>query len=70
MTAEENFTGKKTVANEFRSVESEVLTTVVMKCSIFRDVAPCSPLKVNRRFGVRYRLHHEGRIIGEERNQR
>jgi hypothetical protein len=29
----------------------EVLTAVVMKSSIFWDVSPCSPLKVNRRFG-------------------
>jgi hypothetical protein len=27
----------------------EVLTTVVMKSSIFQDITPCSPLKVNRR---------------------
>jgi hypothetical protein len=28
-------------------VGSEVLTPVVMKCSIFWDVTPCSPLEVN-----------------------
>jgi hypothetical protein len=29
----------------------EVLTAVVMKSSICWDITPCSPLKVNRRFG-------------------
>jgi hypothetical protein len=28
-----------------------------MKSSIFWDITPCSPLKVNRRFGETYRLH-------------
>jgi hypothetical protein len=31
-------------------VRYAVLTSVVMKCSIFWDIMPCSPLKVNRRF--------------------
>jgi hypothetical protein len=35
----------------------EVLTAVVMKSSIFWDITPCSPLKVNQRFGGTYRLH-------------
>jgi hypothetical protein len=29
----------------------EVLAAVVMKSTIFWDITPCSPLKVNRRFG-------------------
>jgi hypothetical protein len=29
----------------------EVLTAVVMNSSVFWDIMPCSPLKVNRRFG-------------------
>jgi hypothetical protein len=29
----------------------EVLTAVVMKSTIFWDIMPCSPLKVNRHFG-------------------
>jgi hypothetical protein len=29
----------------------EFLTAVVIKSSIFWDITPCSPLKVNRRFG-------------------
>jgi hypothetical protein len=27
--------------------------------SIFWDITPCSPLKVNRRFGIECRLHHQ-----------
>jgi hypothetical protein len=36
------------------SVELEVLAAVVMKCSIFWAITPCSPLNVNRRFGRKY----------------
>jgi hypothetical protein len=39
----------------------DVLTAVVMKSTIFRDITPCSPLSVNRRFGGTYRLHLQGR---------
>jgi hypothetical protein len=38
-------------------VGSEVLTAVVMKSTVFWDITPCSPLKVNRNFGGTYRLH-------------
>jgi hypothetical protein len=40
----------------------EVLTAVVLKSSIFRDITPGSPLKVNPRFGVS-RLFLQGRRI-------
>jgi hypothetical protein len=40
----------------------EVLTAVVMNNTVFWDVTPCSPLKVNRRFGGTYRLLLQGRI--------
>jgi hypothetical protein len=40
-----------------------------MKNSIFRDITPCSPLKVNRRFGGTCRLHLHGRRINQERNK-
>jgi hypothetical protein len=33
-------------------VGSAVLTAVVMNSTIFCDITFCSPLKVNRRFGV------------------
>jgi hypothetical protein len=36
---------------EITDVGVDVLTAVVMKISIFWDITPCSPLKVNRRFG-------------------
>jgi hypothetical protein len=39
----------------------EVLIPVVMKSYPFWDITPCSPLKVNRRFGGIYRLHFQGR---------
>jgi hypothetical protein len=48
----------------------EVLTAVVMKSSIFWDITPCSPLKVNRSFGGTYRLHLQGRRISRARDQR
>jgi hypothetical protein len=41
-----------------------------MKISIFWDITPCSPLKVNRRFGGTYRLHLQGPRISQARNQR
>jgi hypothetical protein len=34
----------------------EVLTAAVMKITIFWDIMPCSPLKVNRRVGGTSRL--------------
>jgi hypothetical protein len=52
------------------SVGFEVLTAVVMKSTIFRDITPCSPLKVNRRFGGTYRLNLQGLRISRARNQR
>jgi hypothetical protein len=45
---------------EFYFVGFEVLTAVVMKSSVFWDETLCSPLKANRRFGGRYRLHLHG----------
>jgi hypothetical protein len=37
-----------------------VLAAVVMKGSIFWDITPRSPLKVNRCFGGTFRLHFQG----------
>jgi hypothetical protein len=48
----------------------EVLTAVAMKSTIFWDITPCSPLKVNRRFGGTYRHHLQDLIISRGRNQR
>jgi hypothetical protein len=46
-----------------------VLTSVVMKSTVFRDIAACSPLKVYRRFRGTCRLHLQGRRKRWERNQ-
>jgi hypothetical protein len=51
-------------------VGSEVLTPVVMKSSVFCNIMPCSPLKLNRHFGGTYRLHLQDRRIDRTRNQR
>jgi hypothetical protein len=40
-----------------------------MKGSLFWDIRPCSPLKVNRRFGGTCRLNLHGRRISRARNQ-
>jgi hypothetical protein len=39
------------------------------KSSVFWDITPCSPLKVNQRFGGTSRLHLQGRSISQARNQ-
>jgi hypothetical protein len=51
-------------------VGCEILTAVVMKSSIFWDITPCSPLKVNWRFGGTCRLHLQGQRISKARNKR
>jgi hypothetical protein len=43
----------------------EVLTAVVMKSTIFWDIMPCSPLKVDQRFRGTYHLHFQGRRISQ-----
>jgi hypothetical protein len=40
-----------------------------MKSSVFCDTTTCSPLEVNRRFGVTCRLQIQGQRIRQERNQ-
>jgi hypothetical protein len=41
-----------------------------MKTTIFWDIMPYSPLRVNRSFGGTYRLHLQGGKISGARNQR
>jgi hypothetical protein len=48
-----------TSQNKF-DIGSEILKAVVMKASVFWDISPCGPLKINRRFGVTYNLHPQG----------
>jgi hypothetical protein len=43
---------------------------IVKRNSIFWDTTPCSPLKVNRRFGGTCRLHLQSRKISRARHQR
>jgi hypothetical protein len=50
-------------------VGSMVLTAVIMKISIFWDITPYSPLKVNWRFGGKCHLHLQGWRINHERNK-
>jgi hypothetical protein len=47
---------------EILSVGVEVLTAVVMKGTVFWDITPFSPLKVNRQFGGTCGLHLQGGI--------
>jgi hypothetical protein len=53
----------------FHLIRFEVLIAVVMKVSIFWDITPCSPLKVNGRFGGTCRLHIQGQRISQAGNQ-
>jgi hypothetical protein len=41
----------------------------LLNSSIFWNTMPCSPLKVNPRFGGTYRLHLQSRRINQARNQ-
>jgi hypothetical protein len=43
---------------------------MALKSTIFWDITPCSPLKVNRRFGGTCRLHLQGRRMRQVRNHR
>jgi hypothetical protein len=38
-----------------------------MKSSVFWDMTPCSPVKVNQRFGIS--AHLQGRSVSQARNQ-
>jgi hypothetical protein len=43
-----------------------ILTAVVMTNYIFWDIPPCSPLKINRRFGGKSLFHLQSRIINQD----
>jgi hypothetical protein len=47
------------------SVIFKVLTAASMKFRVFRDVAPCSHVEVDRRFRGAYCLHHQDPDDGE-----
>jgi hypothetical protein len=38
----------------------KILTATIMKLTVFWDVAPCSIIKIYRRFRGDYCLHHQG----------
>jgi hypothetical protein len=59
------FQGNNAVYNR---IGFEVLTAVVMMCTIFWDITPCSQFKVSRSFGRTYRLHVQGRRISRATN--
>jgi hypothetical protein len=40
------------------TVRFQVLTAASMKITVFRDIVPCSPVEVNRRFRGTYCLQH------------
>jgi hypothetical protein len=54
---------------EKKFVAFEILTAVDMNTSNFRDITPCSSLKVDRCFGGTCYLRLEGRRISQARNQ-
>jgi hypothetical protein len=66
----------KATSNDIISPVTLVSTSVTatnilfMNSTIFWDITPCSPLRVNRHFGGTYRLHLQGRKISRERHQR
>jgi hypothetical protein len=60
---------KKSSKRNIFHVRFQVLTVEVMKSSILWDIMPCSPLKVNRRFGGTGHLHLQGRRVSRARNQ-
>jgi hypothetical protein len=43
---------------------------MVIKSSVLLDITPCSPLKVNRRYGGTFRFHLQGQRISQKRIQR
>jgi hypothetical protein len=47
----------------------EILTAVTLESSIFWDITPCSPAKVNRRFGGICHLHFQGLRLNQAENQ-
>jgi hypothetical protein len=52
------------------SMVINVQLDIRLRSSVFWDITPCSPLKVNQNFGGTCRLHLQGRKISQARNQR
>jgi hypothetical protein len=49
-------------------MELDVLTAVITKSSLFYDMTPCSPLKVSRNLGKKFRVCHQGWRVSRGRN--
>jgi hypothetical protein len=45
------------------------ISNLMLNSSRFSDIMPCSPAKVNRRFGIIFRLNLQGRRLNQARNQ-
>jgi hypothetical protein len=61
--------GKKIDLSSDNSIHKTVTRhKTFLKSTIFWDITPCSPLKINRHFGGTYRLHLHGRSISRARN--
>jgi hypothetical protein len=43
--------GKTAIVQEHESLQPQITKTITFQESIFWDITPCSPLKVNLRFG-------------------
>jgi hypothetical protein len=54
------YEGIRGMQSNSRHVGFEVLNAVVMNNSVFPDITPCSPLKVDLRFGGICRHHLQG----------
>jgi hypothetical protein len=52
------------------AVTHNIKNCCCIKSSVFWDITPRSPLKVNRRFGGAYRPYLQGQRISQARNQR
>jgi hypothetical protein len=59
-----------TLPQYFYCLTAVLYFSFIWIATIFLDITPCSPLKINRGFGETYRLHLRGRRISRERNQR
>jgi hypothetical protein len=62
---EQNYNLAYQLARELQKTKQKDM----LKSTIIWDITPCSPLKVNRRFGGTCRLHLQGRIISRARYQ-
>jgi hypothetical protein len=54
----------------WKSIVPDFTKVGLVKIFISFDTIPCSPLKINRRFGGACRLHIQSRRMSRERNQR